>query len=474
MRSLREVARWWGLEWRQDVPLRRVVADSRAVRKGDLFIALPGERVHGGRFARQALQAGAVAILSDRPVPQVPSTLVVPALVPRLAAFLRWFYGAPDARLKLVGVTGTNGKSSTVSYAAQMLSAMGCRVGVIGTLGYGLWPRMQTGPNTTPDVVRLYGLLQDFVDAGADTVLMEVSSHAIALGRIEGLQFEGVALTQMTRDHLDFHGTLEAYHATKARLFTAWPSRWQVLNVEDAQGRALVEQVTDAVTYGHHAGAWRCAHLQAGTTGLRGQIVHQGAVFTCKTPLFGRYNADNILCASAIVEKVGDPPARQWPVLWSKLKPVEGRMEKIADRPHVFIDYAHTPDALEAALSSLREHFPDRTLWVVFGAGGDRDQGKRPLMGAVADRLADRIILTSDNPRCEDPQQIIRQIAEGIENHTFKTFSDRARAIQTALQCAGPADVVLIAGKGHESWQEFCGERQPFSDRDEALKWVKG
>ncbi len=474
MRTLREVAVWWGLAVEDDTPVQRLVADSRAVRPGDLFLALPGGRVHGSRFARQALQAGAVAVLSDRPGPEAERIWVVPELPRRLAAFVRWFYEAPDTRLKVVGITGTNGKSSTVWYAAQMLSALGQRVGVIGTLGYGLWPQLDYGPNTTPDVVRLYDLLHDFVEAGTEVVLMEVSSHAIALGRIDGLQFEGVALTQMTRDHLDFHGTLDAYHATKARLFTDWPSRWQVLNVEDAQGQALVEQVANPISYGHHAGLWCCEMLQPDASGLQGRVRHQTAVFACKTLLFGRYNADNILCASAVVEKVGDPPAEQWPALWKTLKPVEGRMEKIADKPHVFIDYAHTPDALEAALSSLRAHFPGRTLWVVFGAGGDRDQGKRPLMGAVADRLADHIILTSDNPRCEDPEQILHEIAAGIKTHSYKTFPNRARAIQTALQCAGPDDVVLIAGKGHESWQEFCGERVPFSDRDEALKWVKG
>ncbi|SIN74768.1 UDP-N-acetylmuramoylalanyl-D-glutamate--2,6-diaminopimelate ligase [Sulfurivirga caldicuralii] len=474
MRTLAELAAWWGLDTDASGSVSRVVADSREVRAGDLFLALPGAHVHGSRFAQQALQAGAVAVLSDRPVPGQDRVLVVPDLAARLAEFVRWFYSAPDARLKVVGVTGTNGKSSTVWYAAQMLTALDHRVGVIGTLGYGLWPRLQAGANTTPDVVRLYGLLHDFLEAGVDTVLMEVSSHAIAMGRIDGLQFEGVALTQMTRDHLDFHGTLEAYHATKARLFIDWPSCWQVLNVDDAQGAALVQKVAHPVTYGHHAADWRCNALSAGQTGLSGRVAHKNKVFACKTSLYGRYNAENMLCASAIVEKVGDPPVGRWETLWQMLEPVEGRMERIADKPNVFIDYAHTPDALEAVLNSLREHFPERTLWVVFGAGGGRDQGKRPLMGAVADRLADRIILTSDNPRCEDPEQIIHEIAAGIKTHSYKTFPNRARAIQTALQCAGPDDVVLIAGKGHESWQEFCGERVPFSDKDEALKWVKG
>ncbi len=473
MRTLAEIAAWWGLAAEDEIPVTHVVADSRSVRRGDLFVARSGSRVHGGQFARQALAAGAVAVLSDRPLPGVDKVLVVPELAMRLNRFVRWFYHAPDCRLKVVGVTGTNGKSSTVWYAAHMLAALGQRVGVIGTLGYGLWPQLKAGANTTPDGVQLFGLLHEFAQKGADAVLMEVSSHAIAQGRIDALQFEGVALTQMTRDHLDFHETLAAYHATKARLFTDWPSRWQVLNLEDAQGRTLVDKVPNPIGYGQHAGTWCCSELNAHAAGLTGQVAHEGAVLTCKTALFGRYNAENILCASAIVEKVGDPPAEAWPALWKRLKPVEGRMEKIADTPHVFIDYAHTPDALEGALSSLREHFPQHTLWVVFGAGGERDAGKRPLMGAVADRLADRIILTSDNPRCEDPEAIMAAIASGIKTTSYKMFPNRARAIQTALQCAHDDDVVLIAGKGHESWQTFCGTRQPFSDKDEALKWVK-
>lgn len=474
MRTQRQLLAWLGVTGGEARPLGDLVLDSRQVRPGDVFVAVAGASGHGLDYLDQAIQRGAALVLSDRAARGAVPVVVVSDLRQRLGALARWYYGAPDEQLTLVGVTGTNGKSSTVWYLVQLWRALGRRAALIGTLGYGEPGRLMSAPNTTPDVLTLYRLLRGFVDAGVDAVAMEVSSHAIDQGRVDGLVFDAVVLTQMRRDHLDYHGSEAAYHATKARLFTAWVSQVQVLNLDDPQGRVLAAQCPQPVTYARKALAdVRCERLGATSEGLSGHLSTKKGRFDCQTPLLGLFNWENVCAALLACEKTGGPPLKQLLALAKQLEPVEGRMEKVADKPVVIIDYAHTPDGLDALLESVRAHYPDRTLWLVFGAGGERDRGKRPLMGQVAARWADRIILTSDNPRCEDPQQIMDEIAQGIVDKPFKTFRDRARAIQTAMQCAKETDVVVIAGKGHEKTQQLCGQTRTFSDREEALKWLK-
>ena len=474
MKTLHQLADWLQIERADaDRPLGDLHLDSRKIRPGDVFVALQGSRAHGLTFAEQAAARGAALVLTDRPCADVAgvSCWTVPALDGRLGRLARWFYDAPDERLAVIGVTGTNGKSSTCWFVAQLLEGLGVPAALIGTLGWGRAGHLQPLANTTPDAPTLYRLLHRLAVSGIEAVAMEVSSHAIELGRIDGLHFDTVALTQVRRDHLDFHGTEAAYRAAKTRLFTDWPSRRQVLNLDDGLGRELAVRCPNPVTYGMDPAAQvGCRALKATGAGLTGRIRFFHDEKACRTPILGLFNGENLTAALAIVEKWGRPHHERLIEQLAALQPLEGRMEKIRDNPVVIIDYAHTPDGLEALLESVRAHWPGRTLWLVFGAGGERDRGKRLLMGQVADRLADRIILTSDNPRCEDPHTIMTQVAEGI-SRPHKQVPDRARAIQIALQCAADDDVVVIAGKGHERTQQLCGETRPFSDRDEALKW---
>lgn len=474
MKTQRQLLHWLGQSGGDDRPLQHLVLDSRRVQADDVFVALPGQGGHGLDYLHQAIARGAALVLSDRPATAPVPLVVIPDLRARLGDLARWYYDAPDEALTLVGVTGTNGKSSTVWYLVQLWQALGRRAAMIGTLGYGEPDRLQPAANTTPDVLTLQRLLRSFVDAGIQAVAMEVSSHAIDQGRIDGLRFDAVVLTQMGRDHLDYHGSETAYHATKVRLFTDWPSGVQVLNAEDAQGRALAALCSNPVTFGRQQAAHlRCVRLVAHEKGLKGLLQGEDGSLACQTPLLGLFNWENICAALLACAKTGGPPLKILVEQLRHLKPVAGRMEKIADEPVVIVDYAHTPDGLAALLESVRAHYPGRTLWLVFGAGGERDRGKRPLMGQVAAQWADRIILTSDNPRCEDPQRILDDIAQGIAGKPLKIFRDRGRAIQTALQCARAQDVVVIAGKGHENTQQLCGQVRPFSDRDEVEKWLK-
>lgn len=448
---------------------------SQEIAPGDVFIALPGHQAHGLHYAPEAIARGAKLIITDKPYEASVPVWVVPDIKHRLAAVAKAYYDAPDEKLDVVGVTGTNGKSSTTWYIAQLAEAVEISAAVIGTLGQGRLPKLEKTKNTTPDVVSLYRLLHTYVEQGIQLVAMEVSSHAIAQGRIEGVKFFATVLTNLGRDHLDYHGSEAAYHATKLRLFTEWVSCFQVLNLNEPAVQRIWQLCRHPVGYGVDCDAAEvnCAQLTATPKGLSGVLKSENAKFTFKTPLLGLFNAQNLTAAIAVLKKTGRPPLNSLLAATETLTPVEGRMEKLADKPVVILDYAHTPDALEALLKSVRAHYPQQALWLVFGAGGERDQGKRPLMGQVAAAYADRIILTSDNPRCEDPNAIMLQIAQGIQNKAYKTFPDRARAIQTAMQCAKADDVVVIAGKGHETEQVFCGETRPFNDREEVLKWLK-
>lgn len=461
--------------------------DSRAVRQGDVFVALPGSRAHGADHAAAARAAGAALVLLDpeglvAPVEQE-GVVPVPGLRSLAGELARRRYGEAAAGLRLIGVTGTNGKTSCVQLLAAALSSdagLG-PCGHVGTLGIGLGDWSEPGERTTPDVFSLHRTLARLRQRGARSVAMEVSSHALDQGRVQGLRFTVAAFTNLSRDHLDYHGSMEAYGAAKERLFH-WPGlEAAVIHVGDAFGRGLAERLRPEVECIRVGEAGSRARLEL--DGLR--CARDGLVFTLReggeqvavrARLLGRFNALNLLVVAGCLRALGLPLARTASVL-ATLPPVRGRMQCIPggpDQPLVVVDYAHTPDALEQALLAVRAHVTGK-VHCVFGCGGERDAGKRPLMGAVAERLADRVVVTDDNPRGEDGADIVAAILAGMaEPARAQVVRDRGEAIATALSAAAAGDAVLIAGKGHETWQESREGRRPFDDAAVAAAWLAG
>ncbi|HEU0154279.1 MAG TPA: UDP-N-acetylmuramoyl-L-alanyl-D-glutamate--2,6-diaminopimelate ligase [Arenimonas sp.] len=459
-----------------DPLLRGLTADSRALREGDAFIALAGASTHGLRHAGQARAAGASVILFEPPAPadQMPgdAAVAVPGLRQRQGELADRFYGAPSRALAVAGVTGTNGKTSTVQLLAQALTLGGGVAGSIGTLGAGLHGQLVAGERTTPDVIAVHRLLAEMRDAGATHVAMEVSSHALVQGRVDAVAFRIAVFTNLTRDHLDFHGTMEAYGAAKARLF-AWPTlQAVVVNLDDAFGPALLARAPAAArriglsSRGHADATLRADRVALAPAGLRFDLVEGDARQAVASPLLGRFNVDNLLAVAGALRAL-DWPLDAVAAMLPRLAPVDGRMSRVGGRdgrPLVVVDYAHTPDALEQALSSLRAHTPGR-LTCVLGCGGERDAGKRPQMAAIAEAGADRVVVTDDNPRREDGDAIVAGILAGfVRPDRVQVQRDRAQAIALALADAGPGDVVLVAGKGHEPYQEVQGVKHPFDD----------
>jgi len=461
-----------------------LVQDSRALRPGDAFVAvLPARQevpsTHGLNFAAQARAAGASAILFEPPAPAniaAPAdAIAVPNLVARMGEMADRFHGEPSRAMRLVGVTGTNGKTSTVQLLAQAWTLQGRRAGTIGTLGAGPYGKPVPTGFTTPLVLQMHALLAELRDAGIDAVAMEVSSHALDQGRADHVRFEVAAFTNLTRDHLDYHGDMDAYAAAKAKLF-AWPElRAAVLNLDDAFGRELHASLPASVRgIGVSAAGRDEADIRAENLGLDGNgigfdLIIGDARHPVASPLLGRFNADNLLAVAGVLHALGAESAAIAKLL-SQLQPIRGRMNRLGGdgRPVVVVDYAHTPDALEQALSSLRAHARGRLL-CVFGCGGERDAGKRPQMAAIAERLADGVIVTDDNPRGEDGDAIVADILRGFADASRVIVErDRARAIAIAIDAANADDVVLIAGKGHEPYQEIAGVRHPFDDTDVA------
>ena len=451
-------------------------ADSRALREGDAFIALAGETTHGLRHLDQAQAAGASVILFEPPAPEavkLPANAVAfPGLRVRQGELANRFYGAPSEALRLVGVTGTNGKTSTVQLLTQALALSGATAGSIGTLGAGLHGRLVAGERTTPDVIAVHRLLAGMRDEGASHVAMEVSSHALAQGRVDAVAFEVAVFTNLTRDHLDFHGSMEAYGEAKALLF-GWPTlEAVVINLDDPFGLRLAARIAPDVRLvgtsarGAANASLRAESVQLLPEGLRFELAEAGERHVVDSPLLGRFNIENLLAVAGTLRALGWPLADVAAML-PRLSPVGGRMSRAGGRdgkPLVVVDYAHTPDALQQALAALREHTPGR-LTCVFGCGGERDAGKRPLMAAIAEAGADRVIVTDDNPRREDGDAIVAGILAGFTRRdAVQVERDRRAAIALALSGAGAGDIVLIAGKGHEPYQEVAGLRHAFDD----------
>ena len=457
-----------------------LVQDSREVAPGDAFVAIAGFGAHGLHFVDAARAAGASAILFEPPAPDdLPApddAIAVPGLRKRMGAMADQFHGQPSAAMTTVGVTGTNGKTSTVQLLAQAWTLRGQKAGTVGTLGAGVWPKIVPTGFTTPLVLRLHALLAELRDEGAQAVAMEVSSHALDQGRVDGVHFDVGVFTNLTRDHLDYHGDMASYGAAKARLFD-WPGlRAAAVNLDDAFGRELFAAVGGKVraigfsSRGAAGASVRAEDLHLDGLGIRFMLHAGGQAHPVRSPLLGRFNVDNLLAVAATLFALGMAPALVAETL-SQLVPVDGRMNRLggeAGQPLVVIDYAHTPDALEQALASLRGHTAGRLL-CVFGCGGERDSGKRPQMAQAAERLADAVIVTDDNPRGEDGDAIVAGILSGFADPSRVVVQrDRARAIALAIAEAGADDVVLVAGKGHEPYQEIDGIRHPFDDTEVA------
>lgn len=475
-----------------DRELTGLCLDSRRARPGELFLACGGRRAHGLEHLDDALAKGVAAVLWEpvAPFEQLPPPLearlrgipafAVPDLQQRIGALADRFFAAPSRDLHVVGVTGTDGKTSCSQFLAASLHRPDAPCGVLGTLGYGLYGALEPASHTTPDAIRVHGLLARMREQGARHAVMEVSSHALDQGRVAGVRFDTAVLTNLSRDHLDYHGDERAYAAAKQRLFRSPGLRHAVINLDDVFGRnllALLDPGVQVVGYTLSADpapvpAVRGRDLRLDETGLSMSVDSPWGSAPVRSSLLGRFNASNLLAVLAALVPAGvafeDACARV-----SALETVPGRMERFGGTdgsPLVVVDYAHTPQALAHVLEALRPHTRGR-LWCVFGCGGDRDPGKRPLMGAVAARSADRVVITDDNPRSEDPAAIVEDILGGIgDRAAVQVLRDRAEAIAFALEHAGGDDVVLVAGKGHEDYQEVAGRRLPFSDREQVRR----
>jgi len=450
-----------------------VALDSRRVEPDALFIALPGLRYDGRAFIADAIARGAAAIVYD-PDKFAAPTVSVPAyavaqLSMHVSAIADRFYGAPSHHLVVIGVTGTNGKTTCTQLLAQALDRPPRRCAVIGTLGHGFPDAIDPGTHTTPDAVATQRILADARAAGAAYAAMEVSSHALEQGRVEAVAFAVAVFTNLSRDHLDYHGDMESYAAAKTRLFERDGLTAAVINRDDVYGRELIVRLggrVRVITYGLSSGDIHALAIDCAPDGLRVRAMTPRGELDLVTPLLGRFNAYNLLAALATLLALGVEPDDCAQRL-SKLHPVPGRVERFQaanHRPLIVVDYAHTPDALEQVLQALRPHVAGK-LWCVFGCGGDRDRGKRPQMGAIAERLADYVILTDDNPRSESGDAIVRDIAAGMHSQP-RVIRERKTAIVTAVSEASVADVILVAGKGHEDYQQVGETRYPYSDRD--------
>lgn len=445
---------------------------SAAVVPGDVFLATQGARAHGLDFAQQAIAQGAVAILFEpiegRAAPQLDvPTIAVPSLAERAGVLADAFYDRPSLTLKVIGVTGTNGKTSTVQLVAEALSALGYASATQGTLGAGPVGALVAGSYTTPDAVQTQRWLAAMREQGITHVAMEVSSHALTQHRVAGVRFHTAVYTNLSRDHLDYHGTMEAYFAAKALLFR-WPElKCAVINRDDAYGAKLRATATTVLSYGfaNPDVVLRGEGLSTSSEGLSFKTHTPWGSARFDTQLLGRFNASNLLAVIATLAGIGvpfDDIRRVVPMLL----PVHGRMTRYGGGtlPLIVVDYAHTPDALEKALEALRAHCSGR-LKVLFGCGGNRDRGKRPMMARVAEQLADEIWVTDDNPRDEDGDVIVAEIMDGFSDPTcVRVLRDRAQAITRLLTSAYAGDVLLIAGKGHEPYQEVRGVRHSFDD----------
>ncbi len=466
----------------KETEIRSLAYDSRKIDPGALFFAISGEKADGHRFVAQALERGAAALASERepPAELAPRWVRVPKIRRALAQAARNFYHHPDRKLEIVGITGTNGKTTTAYLLESIYGAAGIRAGLFGTIEYRLGARALPALNTTPESLDLLGYLAEVAEAGGRAAVMEVSSHALAQERVWGFQFTAAVFTNLTRDHLDYHHDFESYFAAKRRLFEGLgtePPGVSVINLDDPWGKRLLDlPLPRRITYGMGSDAEVSPkRWSQSSAGLRGIISTPQGPLEITSPLVGRANLANILAATATAVGLGLPAEAIVRGL-ADLRQVPGRFERVDEgQPFlVVVDYAHTDDALRNVLSVARELASNRLI-VVFGCGGERDRTKRPLMGEVAGSMGDLVILTSDNPRGEDPLRIMSDALVGLQK-TGKPYVaevDREPAIRKALEAAGPGDVVVLAGKGHETYQVLKDGPVPFDDRQVARKVLR-
>jgi UDP-N-acetylmuramoyl-L-alanyl-D-glutamate--2,6-diaminopimelate ligase len=468
-----------------DVTIHGLKTDSRDVVSGDAFIALSGAKTPADHYVDAAIKSGATVILLESgqagECSERHGALLVPVaglrgLVGRIADR---FFEHPSQRLRLIGVTGTNGKTSVCQYVAQLLKETGTPCGVLGTLGYGMPGALQPATHTTPDAVQVNRVLSRILKQDGRAAVMEVSSHALDQGRVDNLTMTGAVFTNLTRDHLDYHGSMEAYGAAKARLFEREELHFSVINFDDPFGRQLFEQLEgkcDRVRYSLHEAQTELwlREFRPTDEGFDADVDGEWGRFSVSVPLMGSFNVSNVLAAMATALTLGVPVERVQQAAGRLVAP-PGRLERFggANGVRVVVDYAHTPDALANALTALRPHVAG-DLICVFGCGGDRDSGKRPEMAREAEKLADRVVVTDDNPRSEDPRAIAQDILAGFSDSAqVSVIHDRAEAIQSAIRSATPNDLVLIAGKGHEAYQEIAGQKYPFSDAEQVRHILK-
>lgn len=469
------LAPWLDVPPELDCELIELVQDSRQVIPGAAFLALPGVNSASDVYVDAAIAKGATIIIQPDKQDRIESIegvirIALSTLLDNVGDLVHRFFGEPSQQMQVIGVTGTNGKSSVTHFIAQLSTALGVPTGVIGTLGYGLLNDLKETRHTTPPLVELHRMLAELQSSGCQRVAIEVSSHALDQDRVAGVRFGVSVLTNISRDHLDYHGTMDRYAAAKQRLFLMQGVQSLVLNQDDDWGRAWSKEMTASrvVSYGLGTqGELKAEILEQDGLGLRIAVSREGGTYPVVLPLLGEFNVANFLAACGALISCGEALCD---VLDQsrKLQGASGRLEKIdlEGAPNVVVDYAHTPDALEKALSSLRSHCSGR-LWCVFGCGGGRDRGKRAEMGRIACSLGDQVILTDDNPRDEDPEAIAKDILSGCdEGLSVSLVQPREKAILSALEAASPDDWVVVAGKGHEDYQEIAGVRYRFSDQD--------
>ncbi|MGK3135723.1 UDP-N-acetylmuramoyl-L-alanyl-D-glutamate--2,6-diaminopimelate ligase [Pantoea trifolii] len=472
-------------------PLRDMTLDSRAAASGDLFIAVAGHHADGRRFIPQAIAQGVAAVIAEaegeasdgdiREMHGVP-VIYLAQLQQRLSALAGRLYQQPASKLKLIGVTGTNGKTTTTQLMAQWANLLGETGAVMGTVGNGLYGQLVATENTTGSAVDVQHVLNDLVGQGATLTAMEVSSHGLVQHRVAALPFAAAVFTNLSRDHLDYHGDMQSYESAKWLLFSEHQVAEAIINADDEVGRRWLAKLPDAVAVTMED------NLQSGCHGrwLKATAVdyHDGGAhirFSSSwgngefdSRLMGAFNVSNLLLALATLLAL-DYPLDALVATAPQLQPVCGRMEVFTapDKPTVVVDYAHTPDALEKALEAARLHCKGQ-LWCVFGCGGDRDKGKRPLMGAIAEQFSDIVVITDDNPRSEEPMAIVNDILTGLlDPGRARVVSGRAQAVTNAVMQAGADDIVLVAGKGHEDYQIIGNRRLDYSDRDTVARLLE-
>jgi UDP-N-acetylmuramoyl-L-alanyl-D-glutamate--2,6-diaminopimelate ligase len=478
----------WHMPAVLDTQIHGIRTDSRQVIKGDLFLALARDVEQARAHIHEAVSRGANAVIGDASVhhrPVMEEAGVVEIFLPELNVLMgeiaARFFQQPSREMTVIGITGTNGKTSVSHYIANFLSVQGMLTGVIGTLGYGI-PTLdgedlrETG-YTTPDLVEVQRSLASLRDRGAKCVAMEVSSHGIEQSRVAGVQFTGAVFTNLSREHIDYHGSMENYGAAKRRLFQVSGLQFAVLNGDDPysvdMASALSPEVK-CVRYGEHESNDIRAEAACYDQGIAARVVAPQGAFDIRSELLGAFNLSNLLAVAGVALCLGCSLASLDGL--GRLRAVTGRMQMLREPgcPTVVIDFAHTPDALEKVLLALRHHCRGK-LVAVFGCGGDRDRGKRPQMAVLAERLADRIWVTSDNPRGESPEAIAADICAGFAHpETVSVQLDRAMAIRDAIGQSQPEDLVLVAGKGHETWQEVKGEKRYFSDLEQVRMVLQG